>query len=368
MAKKQTKIVYVKLMDGKLRRMIFDANAMVNIEEATGLNLLKDSIRLPDMKDPIRFLVVFFWACMVHEDPDLTPERVGELMLPKQVPEAFTLMGKLMGQNADPNSLAPFVPSDIAVVQRALKVAGLKAGETFVDIGCGDGRTLEIALRDFNAGFAIGYESDAGRATASGEKLLPFAPNYLVVQDNFLTMDPKELEHLRKADVVFVYLLGISNNRIAATLEKYCKLGCRVVSHDFTFQNWVGTASERIREGTREHGIYLYTLGEHLDTPLQASDIIPDVSDIKRAGWEYAEKNRRPVFRYGDIAAVSWQGGGKWFGRVAGQGAGAIPLGPFAEPLPAMEAVEAALAKISAEQKQQLTEGKDAPAKETTKP
>lgn len=341
------KVVCVKLMDGKLRRMVFDSNAMVNIEDATGMNLLKDTIRIQEMKDPLRYLMVFFWACLVHEDAALTPEAVGELMLPKQVPEAFTLMGKLMGQSSDPNSLAPFVPTDYSVVRRALEVAQLKAGECFVDIGCGDGRTLEAAIRDFKAGFVIGYEADAGRAKLTSEKLLEWAPNYLVIEDNFLTMDKAHLEHLRKADVVFLYLLASSNNRIAATLEKYCKSGCRIVSHDFTFNNWTGYASERVTTETRTHGIHAYIIGDHKDVSLQASDVVPDVSGVTRAGWEFSEKNRRPVFRYGDIAAVSWQGGDKWFGRVAGKGAVSIPLGPYAEPEAAMIATEEALAKAT---------------------
>jgi hypothetical protein len=73
---------------------------------------------------------------------------------------------------------------------------------------------------------------------------------------------------------------------------------------------------------------------------------------LTRAGWEYAEKNRRPVFRYGDIAAVSWQGGGKWFGRLAAKGGAGIPLGPFGTPEEAMDATETAIQKAAEAQKQ----------------
>jgi len=45
----------------------------------------------------------------------------------------------------------PYVPTDNAVVQGMLKLAGLKGTDTLYDLGCGDGRIVVIAARDYKA-------------------------------------------------------------------------------------------------------------------------------------------------------------------------------------------------------------------------
>jgi len=43
------------------------------------------------------------------------------------------------------------VPSPQPVVERMLEAADVKPGETVFDLGCGDGRILITAARDFKA-------------------------------------------------------------------------------------------------------------------------------------------------------------------------------------------------------------------------
>lgn len=351
----------IRLLDGIERTMVFDGNAMAAIEESTGMNLLKDLIKLQEMKSPLIFLAKFFASCLQDE---LTWEQVAQLMLPAQVPEAFMLMGRLMGQESDPKSLAPFVPTHPDVVKRSLEVAKLKKGERFVDIGCGDGRTLEAALRDFGAAHVDGYEMHAERAEKCAERLLKeYAGKYTIWQHDFMDIPEESYAPLKTADVVFVYLLTASNNRVAPILEKYCKKGCRIVSHDFTFGNWVGYEATTLRaDDGRSHGIYAYEIGTHLDSSLNASAVtdIPDVSGIHREGWTPGTNRQgMPVFRAGELAAVVWDGG-RWFGRVAGPGN--LPIGPFDDAVTAMIAVDATIK--AAEQAVKATEE---PAKEPVK-
>ncbi len=55
-------------------------------------------------------------------------------------------------------SLAPFVPSRPEVVKKMLKVANVGSEDVVFDLGCGDGRILIMAVNDFGAKKAIGYE------------------------------------------------------------------------------------------------------------------------------------------------------------------------------------------------------------------
>ena len=54
----------------------------------------------------------------------------------------------------------PWVPSNDIRIRLALELASLQPGETLVDLGCGDGRVLIAAARDFGA-HAIGIEISA---------------------------------------------------------------------------------------------------------------------------------------------------------------------------------------------------------------
>ena len=61
----------------KKRNLMLDLNAMVNFEEATGKNVLQgDSLNNLSAKD----LRALLWACLLHEDKDLTLEQVGGMI------------------------------------------------------------------------------------------------------------------------------------------------------------------------------------------------------------------------------------------------------------------------------------------------
>ena len=56
------------------------------------------------------------------------------------------------------DSLAPYVPSEPYVVKRMLEVAQVGPEDIVFDLGCGDGRILITAVKDFGAKKAVGYE------------------------------------------------------------------------------------------------------------------------------------------------------------------------------------------------------------------
>ena len=67
------------------------------------------------------------------------------------------------------NKLAPYVASPARVVDRMLEMANIRPGETFYDLGCGDGRILIAAVQKYKVK-AVGVEISpklAAKAAAS---------------------------------------------------------------------------------------------------------------------------------------------------------------------------------------------------------
>jgi len=132
---------------------------------------------------------------------------------------------------------APWVPSYRKDLDRALKLAGLKAGESFVDLGCGDGRVVIEAAEKFGAD-ASGYEI-----------ALPMILVLLLrrkrerVRFRFKSLFDADLT---KTDVV--YLFGTPptlRGKLTAKLERELKPGARVVSYAFSLEGWEPAATDR---------------------------------------------------------------------------------------------------------------------------
>jgi hypothetical protein len=62
------------------------------------------------------------------------------------------------------------------------------------------------------------------------------------------------------ADLITVYLLPLSNDKVRPILDKQLKKGTRVVAHDFEFKDWKPEKVESIEDDGegRSHTLYLY--------------------------------------------------------------------------------------------------------------
>lgn len=154
------------------------------------------------------------------------------------------------------DSLAPYIPSPQEVVERMLTAARVKPDELVYDLGSGDGRIIITAAQKFMAR-AVGVElrGDLCKSTQARIKELGLADRVRLIHENMLKVD------LSDADVVTLYLLTSSNERLRPNLEKYLKPGARVVSNDYEIRGWTPSGIVPITAGGVLHYIYVYEIG-----------------------------------------------------------------------------------------------------------
>jgi cyclopropane fatty-acyl-phospholipid synthase-like methyltransferase len=163
-------------------------------------------------------------------------------------------------------SLAPFVPSPPDAVTAMLQLADVKKDEVLFDLGCGDGRIIIEAAQKFGAK-AVGVELDKIRYEECVRRIREsnLDGRVNVIHGNLLDVD------LTSANIVTLYLLTSSNEKLRPKLEKELKNGTRVVSHKFPISKWKPSEVKEINKGRWiSHKIYLYIMQEEtrqLSTP-----------------------------------------------------------------------------------------------------
>jgi SAM-dependent methyltransferase len=127
----------------------------------------------------------------------------------------------------------PYVPTTEAAVQAMLKLAGVKKTDVVYDLGCGDGRIVIAAAKNFGArGVGIDInpvrisEAKENARTAGVENLVRFEENDLFEAD------------IREASVVTLFLLPHVNLKLRPKLLQELKPGTRIVSNTFDMDDW----------------------------------------------------------------------------------------------------------------------------------
>jgi SAM-dependent methyltransferase len=127
----------------------------------------------------------------------------------------------------------PYVPTTEAAVQEMLKLAGVKKSDVVYDLGCGDGRIVIAAAKNFGArGVGIDInpvriaEAKENARTAGVERLVRFEENDLFLAD------------IREATVVTLFLLPQINLKLRPKLLQDLKPGTRIVSNTFDMDDW----------------------------------------------------------------------------------------------------------------------------------
>jgi len=161
----------------------------------------------------------------------------------------------LSAQDGNAQKLAPYYPTPETIVEKMLLLGELKAGEKVFDLGSGDGRIVIMAAQKFHAQ-AAGVELDKELSKHSLEQIhkLGLDKSARIINGDLLK------QNYSSADLVTVYLLPVSNDKVQPLLDRELKKGARVVAHDFEFKNWTPEKVETIADDGegRSHTLYLY--------------------------------------------------------------------------------------------------------------
>jgi len=133
-----------------------------------------------------------------------------------------------------------WIPTPDPLVTRMLQLAQLRASDSLVDLGSGDGKIVIAAARDFGA---------RARGIEYNEKMVAFSRQNAEkagVSDR-TSFEQADLfaSDFSSADVVTMYLMPHLNLRLRHTLLAM-KPGTRIVSHEFRMGDWEPDESSRI--------------------------------------------------------------------------------------------------------------------------
>ncbi len=196
---------------------------------------------------------------------DTLPGTAGDALIPLDVPaDPFSAID----EPADDTGPAPgrepdvqFVPTPQAVVDRMLELANVSKDDVVYDLGCGDGRIVVTAAKQFGCK-AVGVDIDPERVEESRKNVRENGVEELVEikQGDIFELD------LSPASVITLYLLPGLNVRLIPQLEKL-KPGTRIVSHAFDMQGVEPDKVETVKSGSSTpHTVYLWT------TPLRKQE------------------------------------------------------------------------------------------------
>ena len=142
-----------------------------------------------------------------------------------------------------------YEPTPMEVVHAMLRLAKVNAGDVVYDLGCGDGRIVITAVRDFGAR-GVCVDIDPVRIAESREN----ARQANVVDEDLFATDVGD------ATLVTLFLSPALNLKMRPKLRRELKRGTRIVSHWHHMGEWKPQETLRVRGDGQESPIYLWTV------------------------------------------------------------------------------------------------------------
>lgn len=146
---------------------------------------------------------------------------------------------------------APWHPLLPGTIRRILNFAEIKQGETICDLGCGEGRVLVTAAKEYSAR-GVGIEIDPIKVGLARmlAKFKNVDQQVKIIRGNIFEFDPQD------ADVVYLYLTHQAMDRLFPEILKKLKPTVRIVTYRFCIR---GMTPEKV---SADKTLFLYQLSK----------------------------------------------------------------------------------------------------------
>ena len=148
-----------------------------------------------------------------------------------------------------------YEPSEMRVVRAMLRLAKVDKNDVVYDLGCGDGRVVITAIREFGArGVCVDIDPKRTAETrANAARAGTGSRIEIRTEDMFQT-------EIVGASVVMLFLWPDVNMKLRPRLLRELLPGTRVVSHFHDMQDWTPQQVVRVRAGNLERNLYLWII------------------------------------------------------------------------------------------------------------
>lgn len=146
---------------------------------------------------------------------------------------------------------APFLPTPAHLIKKIFEEAGLKKGDKVYDLGSGTGKTLVIAEKYFGA-IPVGFElSPAVYIISKINLFLRGSKKSSVIFGDFYN------QNISDADMVFIFLMPRSIEKLKSKFEKELRKGAKVASYAFEINGW---NPKKIIQEEKSQAMFIYEI------------------------------------------------------------------------------------------------------------
>ena len=156
----------------------------------------------------------------------------------------------------------PYLPTSEQAVQVMLKLADVKQSDVVYDLGCGDGRIVIEAAKEYGAhGVGIDINPELLRQANENAKKAGV--------EDLVRFEQKDLfkANIHEATVVTLFLLNSVNLKLRPKLLKDLRPGTRIVSNTFHMGDWKPDKEDSLADygddDSLSHHFFLWMVPQH---------------------------------------------------------------------------------------------------------